>query len=114
MSSQAVTVRYDKVSFSYTFAKPTLDEVSFSVRKGMKIALMGQNGAGKSTLFKLLTGAIQPTAGVISVDVKLTVATAFQVIPPDQMELSVLEYFKKYCPTDEHDLKRKIAGVLDA
>ncbi|MEK7495841.1 MAG: ATP-binding cassette domain-containing protein, partial [Patescibacteria group bacterium] len=39
-----------------------MDEVSFSVRRGMKVALMGQNGAGKSTLFKLITGIIKPTS----------------------------------------------------
>ena len=53
-------LRFDKVSFEFGPNKPILDEVSFSVRRGMKITLMGQNGSGKSTLFNLITGAEKP------------------------------------------------------
>ncbi|WP_339681098.1 ABC transporter ATP-binding protein [uncultured Hyphomonas sp.] len=40
-------------------------DVSFDVRKGEAIALIGQNGAGKSTLLKLITGTMRPTKGRI-------------------------------------------------
>lgn len=40
-------------------------DVSFDVRKGEAIALIGQNGAGKSTLLKLITGTMRPTVGRI-------------------------------------------------
>ncbi|MFA6513318.1 MAG: ATP-binding cassette domain-containing protein [Patescibacteria group bacterium] len=90
-----------------------MDEVSFSVRKGMKVALMGQNGAGKSTLFKLITGVIKPTAGTISVDKRLVVATAHQVIAPTDMALTVEEYFQKYLNDVElHELQRRLSTVL--
>ena len=46
----------------------------------MKVALMGQNGAGKSTLFKLITRKYTPISGEISLDKRLVVATAEQVI----------------------------------
>lgn len=75
---------------------------------------MGQNGAGKSTLFSLLTGQRKPNSGIISVNNKMTVATAFQVIPPEHMELTTLEYFQKYTNLDEHDTKRRMASVLNA
>jgi len=51
----------------------------------MKVALMGQNGAGKSTLFKLITRTIEPSSGDISIDKRLTIATAHQVIAPTDM-----------------------------
>jgi ABC-type polysaccharide/polyol phosphate transport system ATPase subunit len=44
-----------------------LDGVSFRVRRGEKLALIGRNGAGKSTLLKLVTGTIKPTAGTLQV-----------------------------------------------
>ena len=40
-------------------------EISFQLKSGESIALIGQNGAGKSTLLKLITGTIQPTTGRI-------------------------------------------------
>ncbi|HVY22613.1 MAG TPA: ATP-binding cassette domain-containing protein [Steroidobacteraceae bacterium] len=45
-----------------------LDDVSFSIRKGERVALLGQNGAGKSTLVKILCGALSPTTGTVSLD----------------------------------------------
>jgi ATPase subunit of ABC transporter with duplicated ATPase domains len=43
-----------------------LDEVSFRVGEGAKVALVGANGAGKTTLMRLITGELQPHAGVIT------------------------------------------------
>ena len=42
-----VILRFDDVYFEYATKKPVLDEVSFSMRKGAKLTLMGQNGAEK-------------------------------------------------------------------
>ena len=50
-NKQETIVRFDKVSFEWGANNPILDNVSFSLRRGAKITLMGQNGAGKSTYF---------------------------------------------------------------
>jgi len=42
-----------------------VNDVSFEVKSGQIIGLIGPNGAGKSTTFNLVTGALQPTSGVI-------------------------------------------------
>ncbi|NTU46201.1 ABC-F family ATP-binding cassette domain-containing protein [Candidatus Roizmanbacteria bacterium] len=106
-------IRFNGVSFAFE-NKIILDEVSFSVRKGMKVALMGQNGAGKSTLFKLLTRKLRPDSGEIIVDKKLTVATAHQVISPDDMELTMEDYFRTCCDVELYELRRRMSNVLDA
>lgn len=46
----------------------TIRDVSFEVRSGECLALIGQNGAGKSTLLKLITGTMAPSAGRIDVN----------------------------------------------
>jgi ABC-type sugar transport system ATPase subunit len=50
---------------------------------------MGQNGAGKSTLFKLINGGLQKISGVINIDMKATIATSYQVVLPEDKELTV-------------------------
>ena len=42
-----------------------LDQVSFTVKKGETLGIIGRNGAGKSTLLKLITGVITPSEGII-------------------------------------------------
>lgn len=44
-----------------------VDDVTFAIEKGAVHCLMGENGAGKSTLVKMITGALMPTRGEMSV-----------------------------------------------
>ncbi len=113
MSRNEVIVRFDGVSFEYNANKPILDEVSFSLRKGAKITIMGQNGAGKSTLFGLITGTLEPVEGEIYIDKGSTIAIARQVIPRDQLELTVSEFFQKCFSQKVYDIDPKIDAVLD-
>ena len=50
MANETLVLRFNDVTFEYNKAKPILEDVSFSVRRGSKVALIGQNGAGKTTL----------------------------------------------------------------
>jgi ATP-binding cassette, subfamily B, bacterial len=57
------------VSFAYPgSAQLVLDQVSFRIEAGERIALVGENGAGKTTLVKLLARLYDPTAGAILLD----------------------------------------------
>jgi ATP-binding cassette subfamily B protein len=59
----------EHVSFTYLGAtKPALDDVSFAVRPGQMLALVGQNGSGKTTLLKLITRLYDPSGGSIKLD----------------------------------------------
>lgn len=113
MSKNEVIVRFDEVSYEYSHIKPILTEVSFNIRKGSKITIMGQNGAGKSTLFGLITGLHEPTEGEIHIQKGATVAISRQVIPRDQLELTVREFFEKSFTQKVYDIDPKIDAVLE-
>ncbi len=56
------------LKYTYSDGKQILKGLNLSVRRGEKIAIMGDSGAGKSTLLSLLVGLTDPTSGSIKVD----------------------------------------------
>ncbi len=59
---------FENVSFSYPDGREALQNVSFKIQKGEKIAIVGPNGAGKSTIVKLILRFYDPSTGSITVD----------------------------------------------
>lgn len=113
MSKQDTVINFDTVSFSYGHNKPILEEVSFSVRRGSKITIMGQNGAGKSTIFQLIMGVLEPEGGEIHLAQRATIATARQVVPREWRHLTVREFFEKSFTKKVYDIDPRIDAVLD-
>ncbi len=65
----APEITFDRVSFRYeNGGADVLRELSFTMRPGERVALVGMNGAGKTTLVKLLCGLYKPTSGEIRVN----------------------------------------------
>jgi ATP-binding cassette subfamily B protein len=62
-------IRFEEVEFVYPGSpKPAVSGISFHVRPGTTLALVGQNGSGKTTLIKLLTRLYRPSSGRIMLD----------------------------------------------
>lgn len=117
MAYGEVLLRFDSVTFEHGPQKPILEEVSFSIREGTKITLMGQNGAGKSTIFNLIAKTIEPDSGKVHIGQDVSIAMAPQVIPRDQMKFTIREFFEKSLEAKEkkkiYDIDPKIDDVLE-
>ncbi|MFA6502686.1 MAG: ABC-F family ATP-binding cassette domain-containing protein [Candidatus Paceibacterota bacterium] len=113
MAREESVISFEEVSFEYGHNKPILDEVSFTLRRGMKMAVMGQNGAGKSTLFSLMTAERKPENGEIHMSHGMKVAIAAQVIPREKMELTIRDFFASYFDKKVYDIDPKIDAVLE-
>lgn len=61
-------IAFDNVSFSYSGSALTLKNVSFSLKKGETLGIIGATGSGKSTLIYLLLGLYTPSEGNIYID----------------------------------------------
>ena len=85
-----------------------LDNVSFSVRKGEVVGIIGTNGSGKSTILKIISGALAPTSGKVIVDKRkiqiLTLGTGFdrELTAKENVYLngSIIGYSKEFL--DKH------------
>src|SRR3989344_6821199 len=111
--TQETIVRFDKVSFEWGVNKSILDAVSFTIRRGMKFALMGQNGAGKSTIFGLISGKSAPESGIINVVKGVSIAQSRQVIPQAELDLTVREFFERCFKDKVYDIDPKIDDILE-
>jgi ATP-binding cassette subfamily B protein len=65
---QGATVRFENVSFAYDKARPILQQLSFEIPAGKKVAVVGPSGAGKSTLARLLFRFYDIDSGRITID----------------------------------------------
>ena len=59
LEAHELTVRYD--------GRAALENVTFHLHAGERVAVVGPNGAGKSTLFKVVAGVLAPTSGTVTV-----------------------------------------------
>jgi len=113
MSRAQGIIVFKDVSFEHDATRPILRQANFVVRRGAKLTLMGQNGAGKSTLFSLITGQLQPDEGDINIEPRTTIAIARQIIPRDELMLTVRDFFQRSFPEKMYDIDPRIDGVLE-
>lgn len=117
MNKNESILRFSDVSFAYAEERPLLREVNFSVRRGTKTTIMGQNGAGKSTIFSLIAGDIFPEEGTVNIVKGVSIAVSRQVIPRNELDLSVREFFEKALSKNSdkkiYDIDPKIENVLN-
>ncbi len=113
MTRAAGIITFNEVSYEHDVTKPILKTASFSIRRGTKLTLMGQNGAGKSTIFALINGELKPDQGEINVMPRTSVALGRQVIPREELELTMREFFERCFTEKVYNIDPKIDEVLE-
>uniref|UniRef100_A0A7V3ZVB4 ABC transporter ATP-binding protein n=1 Tax=candidate division WOR-3 bacterium TaxID=2052148 RepID=A0A7V3ZVB4_UNCW3 len=61
-------LRFSNVNFAYVPEIPVLHNINLEIKKGEKVALVGETGSGKTTIISLLLGFYKPTSGEIFID----------------------------------------------
>jgi len=91
---------FDKVSFHYQVERPILQEISFKISVGQKVAVVGASGAGKSTLARLLFRFYEVTGGQITIDgqpieqvTQASLRAAIGIVPQDTILFNESIYY---------------------
>ena len=98
---------------SKTYSNHTLFEnFSMHVRKGDRIAVIGENGCGKSTLLKIIKGIVQPDTGEIRYGSRVSTGYYDQSVATLDANKDILSEIYDEFPNYELSRLRKIAGVF--
>ncbi len=79
------------LSFAYDGGAPIVSHLTTTILRGERIGILGKNGAGKTTLLKLLTGALAPTEGSVTVGTNVQLAFFDQLRAEMKPDLTVAE-----------------------
>lgn len=110
MSGKEV-LQVDRLSYAFEDKlSPLFQNVSFSMRRGETVALIGPNGIGKSTLLKMLTNDLQPTAGSIFWGTKVKIGYYDQEQTHLNLQNTVLEEVWSAYPHIEEARIRSVLG----
>lgn len=82
------------------------DGLSFTLKQGDRIGLLGDNGSGKSTLLKVLDGTLQPASGNVAIANRCLMARVEQHLPEAVYTLSLLEAVLAGLPAHTRDAER--------
>jgi ATP-binding cassette subfamily F protein 3 len=98
-------LRVEDLRFAYAGGPMLLDDVSFDVQYGERVALVGPNGAGKTTLLKLVAGELTPLAGRIRVGANVRMGVLAQEHETLDPQRSVLDTVMRARPMSETEAR---------
>lgn len=91
---------------------PLFNSLSFTLKKGDRIGLIGHNGCGKSTLLQVLDGTLAPTSGSVSLAGQCLMARVEQHLPEALHTQLLLQAVLAPLPTDAREAQRWLAERL--
>ncbi len=102
---------FDRVGISYEGA-PVFADLTFEIRWGDRIALVGPNGSGKTTLLKLISGELQPTSGSIRLGSSVRVTYFSQEQEQLDPHRSLLETITAASELDQKEARNHLGRYL--
>ena len=118
-------IEFDRVSFAYDPRRPILEDVTFSVPPGHRVAIVGASGAGKSTISRLLFRFYDVSNGNIRIDgqdirdvAQASVRAAIGIVPQDTVLFNDtiyynIEYGRPGATSDEVEQAARHAAIHD-
>lgn len=85
---------------------PLFSDLSFTLKKGDRLGLIGDNGCGKSTLLKVLDGSLSPLSGNVTVANQCLLARVEQHLPDALLSMTLLDAVLAQLPLTERDSQR--------
>ena len=93
------------ISYENTFG-PLFADISFGLKKGDRIGLIGHNGCGKSTLLRILSGDLTATSGTLSLSNQCRMARVEQHLPADLNAYTLIDAVINHGPDSLHQYER--------
>ena len=120
--NQPVELSFNNVNFAYSEGSLTaLENVSFTVKPGEKIAIVGESGSGKSTILKLMMGLYEPASGHIGINgqdmaslSKTSIKGIYSYVPQDSFLFPGTIEENIVCEDSEVDIPRLVKACNDA
>ncbi|TVR82395.1 MAG: ABC transporter ATP-binding protein [Saprospirales bacterium] len=104
-----IVLKANELSKSFDGLK-VLDGVSFELRRGEKVSLVGKNGEGKTTFIRMVIGELEKSSGEINYGHNVTIGYFAQ--DQDKLldgDLTLLQFMEKDCP---NELRPRLRGIL--
>lgn len=120
-------LKLEDVCFEYNDGFRAVENVSLTIDKGERVAIVGQNGAGKTTTVKLMNGLLKPSKGKVIVNGKdtkeFTTAQISRMVgyvfqnPDEQIfnkdVYSEIVYTPKYYKFEKEEIRRRVRKAVD-
>ena len=91
-----------------------LNDISFEVKKGEMIGIIGKNGAGKSTILKIITGVLMPTSGTVTINGKISALLELGAgFNPEYNGIQNAYLSGTMMGFSEEEMKKKLPDILE-
>lgn len=109
----------DRLKEAFSFARkqyhtnyPALRDVSFEVRKGDFLGIVGRNGAGKSTLLKILSRELSPTQGTVHITGKVSLLQLGVGFDPELTGVDNARFASKLLGYNDREIDAKLEEII--